>query len=505
MYRTAASRLRALKGRVGNLVAARHATSSAAPASSLINGGLFSWYTGEKTSSLPPLQFPLEGINFPPPVPDYVESPQTKITTLPNGFRIASETSTNPTATIGLYVDSGSIYETPESTGATHLLERMAFRSTKNRSHLRIVREVESIGGYTSASASREQMRYSFDAIKTYLPQIVELVVDCVRNPVFLEWEVAEEVKKVRADIAEMSNNPQALLLEAIHSAGYSGALANPLLAPESALDRIDSSLLAKFVAENYTASRMVLAASGVDHEELLSLAEPLLSDLPNEQRPKAPESVYLGGNYSYQLDVPNTHFAVGFELPGGWQNVEDTITTTVLQLLLGGGGSFSAGGPGKGMHSRLYLRVLNKNPEITSFSAFNSIFNKTGIFGIYGATSPEFASRAIEIAAEELLRLAIPGQVEKIEVDRAKAATKSAVLMNLESRAIVSEDIGTQILTYGEREPLEHFLTTVEAITPKDICRLAQKLISTPLTLASFGNVTNVPAYKTLTQMFNP
>lgn len=101
----------------------------------------------------------------------------------------------SPAASIGLYVDSGSIYETPESSGASHLLERLAFKSTTNRSHLRIVREVEAIGGHIGASASREQMGYTFDAIKTYVPQMVELLVDAVRNPAFLEWEVNEEVK----------------------------------------------------------------------------------------------------------------------------------------------------------------------------------------------------------------------------------------------------------------------------------------------------------------------
>jgi processing peptidase subunit alpha len=33
----------------------------------------------------------------------------------------------------------------------------------------------------------------------------------------------------------------------------------------------------------------------------------------------------------------------------------------TVLTYLMGGGNSFSSGGPGKGMHSRLYTRVLNQ------------------------------------------------------------------------------------------------------------------------------------------------
>lgn len=73
----------------------------------------------------------------------------------------------------------------------------MAFKSTTNRSHLRVVREVEAIGGNIGASASREQMGYTADAIKTYLPQMVELLVDSVRNPAFLDWEVNEEVRIV--------------------------------------------------------------------------------------------------------------------------------------------------------------------------------------------------------------------------------------------------------------------------------------------------------------------
>lgn len=97
-------------------------------------------------------------------------------------------------ASLGLYVDSGSIYETPNSFGATHLLERMAFKTTLNRSHLRLVREVEAIGGNITASASREQMGYTFDALKTYVPEMVELLVDSVRNPAFLDWEVKETV-----------------------------------------------------------------------------------------------------------------------------------------------------------------------------------------------------------------------------------------------------------------------------------------------------------------------
>lgn len=49
----------------------------------------------------------------------------------------------------------------------------------------------------------------------------------------------------------------------------------------------------------------MVLAASGVEHEELLQIAEPLLSDLPEGPQPKEPESVYVGGDFRRVADSP--------------------------------------------------------------------------------------------------------------------------------------------------------------------------------------------------------
>ncbi|XP_022723313.1 mitochondrial-processing peptidase subunit alpha-like [Durio zibethinus] len=481
MYRAALSRVRALKGRTVNLAAVQYATSSA----------------------VVPLDTPLDSVSLPPPLPDYVAPSETKVKTLSNGVKIASEQLPTPAASIGLFINCGSIYETPISSGASHLLERMAFKSTKNRSHLRVVREVEAIGGNTSTSASRECMSYTFDALKTYVPEMVELLIDCVRNPAFLDWEVNEELQKVKADLEEVSKNPERIILEAVHSTGYSGALANPLLVPESALDRLDSSILKEFVTENYTGNRMVLAASGVEHEELLQFAEPLLSDLPAGPYPEEPKSVYVGGDFRRQADSPSTHFALAFEVPGGWNNEKDSVTLTVMQMLMGGGSSFSTGGPGKGMHSRLYLRVLNEYQQIQSFFAFNSIFDNTGLFGIYGSTSSDFVSKAVDIAAEELILLARGGAVSQIMIKRAQQATKSAVLMNLESRMIVAEEIGRQILTHGERKSVQPFLKMVDEVTLRDITDMAEKIISSPLTMASYGDVINVPNYESVSSKF--
>lgn len=60
-----------------------------------------------------------------------------------------------------------------------------------------------------------------------------------------------------------------------------------------------------------------------------------------------------------------------------------------VLNYLLGGGNSFSSGGPGKGMHSRLYTRVLNKYAWVHSCASFNTTFNESGLVGIQVRAEP--------------------------------------------------------------------------------------------------------------------
>lgn len=62
-----------------------------------------------------------------------------------------------------------------------------------------IVHDVEVTGGNVGASASREQMGYCYDTLKAYLPGSVELLIDCVRNPLFLDSEVEEQVSMIFA------------------------------------------------------------------------------------------------------------------------------------------------------------------------------------------------------------------------------------------------------------------------------------------------------------------
>jgi mitochondrial-processing peptidase subunit alpha len=70
-------------------IAIRSASTSVEQSSS---GGFWTWLTGARSNTLPPPDFTLPGVTIPPALPDDVEPGRIRITTLPNGLKIASRT-----------------------------------------------------------------------------------------------------------------------------------------------------------------------------------------------------------------------------------------------------------------------------------------------------------------------------------------------------------------------------------------------------------------------------
>ena len=80
---------------------------------------------------------------------------------MPSGLRVASETIPYATtATVGVWIDAGSRYETEATNGTAHFLEHMAFKGTTTRSLRQLEEEVENMGAHLNAYTSREQTTY---------------------------------------------------------------------------------------------------------------------------------------------------------------------------------------------------------------------------------------------------------------------------------------------------------------------------------------------------------
>ena len=109
----------------------------------------------------------------------------TSVSTLPNGMRVASESNGGETATVGVWIETGSRYESDANNGVAHFLEHMAFKGTGKRSQLQLETEVENMGAHLNAYTSREQTVYYAKVLKGDVPKAVEMLSDILLNSSF--------------------------------------------------------------------------------------------------------------------------------------------------------------------------------------------------------------------------------------------------------------------------------------------------------------------------------
>jgi processing peptidase subunit alpha len=179
-------------------------------------------------------------------------------------------------------------------------------------------------------------------------------------------------------------------------------------------------------------------------------------------------------------LSIPLSHIHISFEaLP---ISSPDIYALATLQTLLGGGGSFSAGGPGKGMYSRLYTNVLNQHGWVESCVAFNHSYTDSGLFGIAASCMPGKVGSMIDVMCRELQALTLDqgfSALQIAEVNRAKNQLRSSLLMNLESRLVELEDLGRQVQVHGRKVGVREMCRKIEELDVKDLRRVAKQVFS--------------------------
>lgn len=133
-------------------------------------------------------------------------TPETKVTTLSNGLRVASESSmAAETATVGVWIDAGSRFETAETNGTAHFLEHMIFKGTKKRNLRQLEEEIENMGGHLNAYTSREQTTYYAKVLKKDVPVAVDILADILQNSSFEEDRINRERNVILREMEEVS------------------------------------------------------------------------------------------------------------------------------------------------------------------------------------------------------------------------------------------------------------------------------------------------------------
>ncbi|SCU86694.1 LAMI_0D03224g1_1 [Lachancea mirantina] len=412
-----------------------------------------------------------------------------RLTKLDNGVRVATSNVVGHFAALGVYVGAGSRYETKNLKGCTHIMDRLAFKSTEHVSGKEMAETLELLGGNYQCSSSRETMMYQASVFNTDVERMFGLMAETVRYPRITEEELDEQKMTAQYEIDEVWNKPDLILPELLHVTAYSGeTLGSPLLCPIELIPSISRYYLKDYRNKLYTPQNIVTAFVGVPHEDAVELTRTYFGSMTSSNTNGSSYSKtahYTGGETCIPPapvfgNLPELyHIQIGFEgLPIGHPDIYALAT---LQTLLGGGGSFSAGGPGKGMYSRLYTHVLNQHFFVENCVAFNHSYSDSGIFGISASCIPQAAPYMVEVIAQQFSNLFANDKMKLTEgeVARAKNQLKSSLLMNLESKLVELEDLGRQVQLHGNKIPVNEMIESIEKLTPDDLKRTAETVFT--------------------------
>lgn len=469
-----------------------------------------------KVTDMPPMSEPVRGLPRAVYANFREENQHTKVTTLSNGLRVASENRFGEFCTVGVVIDSGSRYEVAYPSGISHFLEKLAFNSTKHYPDRdEMINKLEKHGGICDSQASRDTFIYAASAYTTGLNDVIQLLAEATLRPQITLEEIDGARQAIHFELETLHMRPEqeTILMDMIHAAAYrDNTLGLPKLCPPQNLEKIDREMLFLYLSQHYTPKRMVVAGVGVEHERLIDAVqkyfvdnkpvwemEPVYGKRPITEVDKS-VAQYTGGVEQEECDIPQfasaglpvlSHIMIGLE--GCSHQDKDFIAMCVLNMMMGGGGSFSAGGPGKGMYTRLYTNVLNRYHWMYSATAYNHAYNDTGLFCIHASAPPNYVRDMVEVIVKEMVNMA--GHVGGQELRRAKTQLQSMLLMNLESRPVMFEDIGRQVLATGHRKRPEYFINEIEKITKDDIVQVAKRLLMSQPSVAARGDLRKMPS----------
>jgi processing peptidase subunit beta len=217
--------------------------------------------------------------------PDYVlRAPTTDVTTLDSGLRVASETvQGSETATVGVWIDAGSRYETAANNGVAHFLEHLSFKGTQKRTQQQLEVEIENMGGHLNAYTSREQTVYFAKVFKDDVGKAVEILSDILLHSNLDEAAIERERDVILREMSEVNKQQEELVLDHLHATAFQGTgLGRTILGPEENILNLQRKDLVDYIQQHYTAPRMVIAGAGaVDHEQLCGFAAQHFGDVP--------------------------------------------------------------------------------------------------------------------------------------------------------------------------------------------------------------------------------
>jgi predicted Zn-dependent peptidase len=390
-----------------------------------------------------------------------------EVTRLPSGLVVITEAMPHlQTASLGVWVTCGSRCEEVDEHGISHFLEHMAFKGTARRTARQIAEEIEAVGGELNAGTGVEMTAYYARVLKADIALALDVLSDILSHPSFDPDEINREKNVIVQEIGAVEDTPDDLVFEHLQATAFAGQpVGRSILGTRATVRSFDAKRLGAYLAHNYRAPGMVVAAAGaVRHDEVVEEAARRFGGFSGPGAQAPPTARFCGGACVERRDLEQVHIALALE--GVAQRDPAIFSLQAFTNVLGGG-----------MSSRLFQEVRELRGLCYSIYAFHAPYADTGMFGLYAGTDAIDAPELMRVVVDEIAAAA--DTINEAEIARAKAQMKASLLMALESSGARAEQLARQMIIYGRPVPLSEIVAKVDAVTVESVRTAGRALIA--------------------------
>jgi predicted Zn-dependent peptidase len=357
---------------------------------------------------------------------------------------------------IAFHAPAGGIHDGPGRCGLATLTGEMCLRGAGPRTSRQIVEDLERAGVQWSHTVSTTHVSFSGAMVSKQLPQALPVYADILRRPRLPDEEFEPARQMVLQTLAGTEDDPGHRTMLALRQIHYPAPWGEPAEGRTADVAGLTAADVRTFAAHHLHPQGTIIAIAGrIDWPDFVARAERLFGDWP-----PGPEPVLVPGPRGPRVrhvphDSQQTHVALAWSAPP--YRSDESYEATAALGILGGGSS-----------SRLFTEVRERRGLCYSVSAGYQTHRDFAMAICYAGTTAARAQETLDVILAEIDRL--PGTITTDEVDRIKARTKAALVMQQESSAARAGAIARQWYHLGEIRTLAAELARYDRLGVADV-----------------------------------
>jgi predicted Zn-dependent peptidase len=402
--------------------------------------------------------------------------------TLENGVRIVGEEiSSMRSVSLGIWVSTGSRYETAKNNGISHFLEHMFFKGTEKYNAKELAQVFDGLGGQVNAFTAKEYTCYYARVLDEHFHTALDTLADMIFHSKFAPEEIEKEKKVVIEEIRMYEDTPDELVMDILAEKVYgSHPLGYTILGTEDNLRSFTRDDLVDYIDHRYRPEHLVVSVAGnVTKDQVVEAVSGLFQGAASPVPARHSDLVVPPFEYhvsTREKEIEQVHLSLASPgIPAGDARLYPLI---LLNNVLGNTPS-----------SRLFQEIREDRGMAYSVYSYHSSYLDSGMFGIYAGTSAEHVDTVLSLIREICNQLAADGLTEE-EIHKAKEQVKGSMMLSLESTSSRMSRIGKNELMLGREVSLDETLAAINAVTVRDVQLVAKEILGQPFAMSAVGPV---------------